>query len=270
MGSALGQCALVAGQRVGWCTSGRSESTRLRAADFDAYPELMDLLDSSDIVISVCPPAAAMTTARAVARNGYTGYYIDANAVAPASADDIRHVVEDGGARFIDGGIIGPPPTSPGTTWLYVSGADAPRVAPCFSGSQLTVVNLGEQAGAASALKMCYAAWTKGSSALLLAVAAVARAAGVGDALESQWQQSNPDLPDRLLAAARRDAPKAWRFAGEMEQIAATFGSHNLPTGFHGSAAEIFAALADFRDPAIAPDLDAVLEALLANPVPDS
>ncbi|MGR9091855.1 MAG: DUF1932 domain-containing protein [Gammaproteobacteria bacterium] len=270
MGAALGRSALAAGHRVGWCSAGRSAAStgRATASGFETFDDLVTLLRASDIVVSVCPPDAALTTARTVAAAAYAGIYVDANAIAPATATTVCAVVESGGARFVDGGIIGPPPRDHGTTWLYLSGTYAREVAPVFANPPLTTVDLGISPTAASALKMCYAAWTKGSSALLLAVAALARAGGVADALQAQWRQSNPDLPDRLAGNAARDAPKAWRFAGEMEEIAATFEAHGLSGKFHHGAAQTFAALAHFRDAAGPPDLDRVLEGLLNGAAP--
>jgi len=93
---------------------------------------------------------------------------------------------------------------------------------------------------AASALKMCFAAWTKGAAALLLDVRALAVAEGVEDALVAEWQGSLPDLAARSLQAAGQAAMKGWRWVGEMDQIAATFRSAGLPDGFHRAAAEIY------------------------------
>jgi len=272
MGTALGQCLRAAGQRVGWCSAGRSARSAERAAasGFETFAALADLLHVSDIAVAVCPPDAAVATARTVAAAGFTGLYVDANAVAPDTATTIAGIVESAGARFVDGGIIGPPPRTPGTTWLYLSGEHARAVAPVFANPPLTVVDLGAAATAASALKMCYAAWTKGSSALLLAVAALARATGVDTALVAQWQQSDPQLPNLLAAHAARDAPKAWRFAGEMHEIAATFASHDLSPQFHAGAAQTFAALAGFRDADPPPDFDRVLASLLGEAPTDA
>ena len=116
-------------------------------------------------------------------------------------------------------------------------------------------------AGAASALKMCFAGWTKGTSALLLAVTALAAAEGVDDALASEWAISLPDLPARAAATAKGASPKAWRFVGEMEEISSTYVAAGLPDGFHLAAAETYRRLAGFKDrPA---DLAAVIDALL-------
>jgi hypothetical protein len=95
---------------------------------------------------------------------------------------------------------------------------------------------------------MCYAAYTKGTAALLLAVVALAEATGVAPALSAEWERSQRDLPDRVAATARGSAPKAWRWVGEMEEIASTFADAQLPDGFHRAAAEVFSRLADLKD----------------------
>ncbi len=108
---------------------------------------------------------------------------------------------------------------------------------------------------------MCYAAWTKGTAALLLAVLSVATVEDVDDALIEEWDISQPDLLTRANRAAQGSAPKAWRFAGEMDEIAATFRDAGLPSGFHDSAAEVFRRLTDFKD-AAPPSLAEVIDTL--------
>ncbi|MDX1385183.1 MAG: DUF1932 domain-containing protein, partial [Thermoanaerobaculia bacterium] len=117
---------------------------------------------------------------------------------------------------------------------------------------------------AASALKMCYAAYTKGSAALLIAIRALSRSLGVEAALLQEWEISQPDLARRSGASARRTAPKAWRFEGEMAEIAATFEQAGLPEGFHEAAQEIYRRLAGFKDVDEA-DLDRVVTAVLTS-----
>ena len=124
----------------------------------------------------------------------------------------------------------------------------------------VSVVN--DKTTSASALKMCYAAYTKGSSALLLAVRALAEAEGVADALLEEWSISQPDLLKRVEGTARGTAGKAWRFVGEMEEIAATFEAQGLPGGFHQAAAEAYGRMSSLKDAADA-GLDDVLKALL-------
>ena len=120
------------------------------------------------------------------------------------------------------------------------------------------------EATAASALKMAYAAYTKGSSALLLAVNALARSAGVWEELQREWEISQPDLPKRSAGSARGTSRKAWRFVGEMHEIAATFEGEGLPGDFHKAAAEVYERMAELKD--LPPsDLQAVLGKILSN-----
>jgi 3-hydroxyisobutyrate dehydrogenase-like beta-hydroxyacid dehydrogenase len=162
--------------------------------------------------------------------------YVDANAVSPDTAREIAARV----TRFVDGGIVGPPPREPGTTRLYLSGPEADAVAELFSGSVLEARVLSAEPGAASALKMAYAAWTKGGAALLLASFAAAEANGVGEALLAEWRVSIPEVEGRLGSAARSALTKGWRWVGEMEEIARTFAAAELPSGFHEAAAEVY------------------------------
>ena len=251
MGTAIGACALDAGHRVGCVAAGRSRATRerARAAGFDEHDTLEALLSGARVVIAVCPPAAALATAERVVGTGFTGCYVDANAVAPATAARIGALCGTGGCDYVDAGIVGPPPSAAGTTRLYVSGRHARRIAALFTGTRVVAIDLGSDTTAASALKMCYAAWTKGSSALLLATAAAARAAGGRHGADGRMVALRCRISrTRSRRTARRDAPKAWRFAGEMREIAQTFGALGLPVGFHESAADVFEALAAFRD----------------------
>jgi hypothetical protein len=173
----------------------------------------------SDAVLSVCPPHAALPVACMVAASGFAGVYVDANAVAPAAARVLSAVIDRAGGRFVDGDLIGGPVRPGGGTRLYLSGVAAGEVAALFAATDLEAVNLGDDVTAASALKMCYGAWTKGTSALLLTIRAAAAAYGVEEALVTEWARTQPDLAARTQAAAGT-ARKAWRFAGEMDQVA--------------------------------------------------
>jgi len=264
MGSTIGAALVAAGHRVCWLAEGRSEAsaTRARAAGLEAASSLAELVATCDGIVSVCPPHVAVDIARSVVSCGFSGIYLDANAVAPATARTLCELVGDG---FVDGGIVGPPAVRPGTTRLYLAGNGADTAAGWFTDEVLGVHVVPGQAGAASALKMCYAAYTKGTSALLLAIRALAEAEGVGISLLEEWQRSQPELAARSENAARGTAGKAWRFVGEMEEIAATFGAQNLPRGFHEAAATIYRRMSDLKD-AENPDLAQVIDALRSAP----
>lgn len=265
MGATIG--ASVGGARALWVSDGRSEESRQRALDggLTEAATLAEAVGESEAVLSVCPPHAAEQVAQSVADLGFAGLYVDANAVSRATAERVGKVVGKAGAAFVDGGIIGPPVTKPGRTRLYLSGSGADVVAKLFSGSMLDARVIGDDPGAASALKMTYAAWTKGSDALVLAIRALAAREGVDEALLGEWATSQPNLPGKSERAASVAAPKGWRYVGEMEEIAASFEAAGLPAGFHKAAAELYRRLAPFKDRTDpGPEVKEVLDALLA------
>ena len=264
MGAAVGACLAACGHRVLWAAAGRSAATRKRAEATGLEPteSLEAALADAAIVLSVCPPHAALDVARAVAAKPFRGLYVDANAISPATTREVGRIVETAGAAFVDGGIIGPPPIAPGTTRLYVSGSKREEIAALFAGTHLQAIALEGGIGAASALKMAYAAWTKGSTALVAAVCALAAAEGVEESLVAEWKLSQPSL-SREADAVPGKVRKAWRWIAEMEEIAATFAAAGLPDGFHLAAADIYARLAAFKDSAAAPSLDEIKAALL-------
>jgi 3-hydroxyisobutyrate dehydrogenase-like beta-hydroxyacid dehydrogenase len=232
-----------------WCSAGRSDATAGRAATAGlvAVPTLGELVERSDVIVSVCPPGSATTVAVDVAELGFDGVYVDANAIAPDAARTIAARFD----RFVDGGIIGPPAHRAGTTRLYLSGDDPAvtrTVAELWAGSLLDARPIDGGPGAASALKMAYALWTKVSSSMLLTVRALAAAEGVDDALLAEWDISQPGTAQRSEMTASMTAPKAWRFVGEMEQIASTLAANGLPSGFGEAAADLSARLTEFRD----------------------
>ena len=266
MGATVGAAARAGGARVLWASEGRGAETRARARESDLTDAgtVRAVVEGSEMVLSVCPPSAALDVARAVAALGFRGTFVDGNAVAPATARAIGDVVTRGGARYVDGGIVGPPARRPGTTRLYLSGPDASAVAAIFEGSALEAIVLDGPPGAASALKMAYAAWTKGTAALLAAIRALAVAEGVDTALVQEWKRSLPELPARAETAIATSAPKAWRFVGEMEEIAAAFEAAGLPGGFHQAAADVYQRMTGYKDTTTPPSVEEVAAVLLA------
>ena len=240
MGVTIGAAAATSGARVVWVSRERSEATRKRAgrAELVDLGSLDEALGQSDMVLAVCPPHAAVDVAEQVAAKKFKGVYVDANAVSRATAERIGEIVSRGGASFVDGGIIGSPVKQAGTTRLYLSGARAPDVAELFSKSMLDARAIGPEPGAASALKVAYAAWTKGTDAMLLAIRCYA-------AHDGQGLAGPGNGGDRAAAMA---TPKAWRYVGEMEEIAEAFEKAGLPGGFHKAAAELCERLESFKD----------------------
>ncbi len=267
MGATVGAAARLNDVQVLWASDGRGPETRSRAeeAQLTDVSWLSSLVEHSDIVLSVCPPHAAIAVAKAVAGLQFTGIYVDANAVSPASSRDVQQIVESAGATFVDGGIIGPPALKRGSARLYLSGSDAVRVAACFAQGPLEARVIDGPPGAASALKMTYAAYTKGTAALLIAIRTLAIHEGVDPDLIHEWEISQPDLPKRSAGAVRANARKAWRFSGEMEEIADTFAAAGLPEGFHRAAAEVYRRMSEYKDAAHPPPIQEAAASVLGS-----
>ena len=267
MGASVGAAAKAAGADVCWASADRSAATRDRAeaAGLTDAGTVQAVLDRSEIVFSVCPPHGALDLARAVAACGYAGVYVDANAVAPGTAREIASVCAAANMPFVDGGIIGPPVQAAGSTRLYLSGDRAREVAGLFADSVLEAIPIDGPPGAASALKMCYAAYTKGSAALVMGIRALATHEGVEPALLEEWGRSQPNVAERYEVLGMAAAPKAWRFVGEMQEIADSFAAAGLPDGFHRAAADLYARLESYKDVPDLPPYADVLTALLQN-----
>jgi 3-hydroxyisobutyrate dehydrogenase-like beta-hydroxyacid dehydrogenase len=216
------------------------------------------------VLLSICPPLAAVELAQSLA--GYQGVYVDANAIAPQTAEEVAEIVTSAGASFVDGGIIGPPPREAGRTRLYLSGAGAGELAPRLATALLDVIALDGTPTAASALKMTFAGWSKGYAALLLTIRAAARQLGVEGALLAQWRQSQPDLVELSERLAAETSTKAWRWTGEMDEIALTLASSGLPSGFHEAASEVYRRMGSDLDPQDPELLARLLEALADPP----
>src|SRR5438309_1204543 len=152
MGSMVGAAVRSGGSRVLWAGEGRSAATRKRASEarLEDAGSVSALVAASDVILSVCPPAAAVDVASQVAKLRFAGTYVDGNAIAPATAREIGGIVEKGGAGFVDGGIIGPPPVKPGTTRRYLPGTSAHRMAALLTAGPLAPIMAPGGTGAAS------------------------------------------------------------------------------------------------------------------------
>jgi 3-hydroxyisobutyrate dehydrogenase-like beta-hydroxyacid dehydrogenase len=254
MGAAIGRCLTTRGHTVLWASQGRGPATaeRAAAAGLTDVGTVAELTGRAGIIFSVCPPHAALEVARSVA--GFSGLFVDANAIAPETTRSVAAVLSAGGTgaagtgatRFADGGIIGPPP-QPGAdpaarngTRLYLAGESAAEVAALFAGTPVGAQVVNGGIGAASAVKVAYAAWTKGSAALLLAARSLAHQERVEGTLLEEWALSQPELERRLRHATRSAVAKGWRWEAEMTEIAAAMAAAGLPDGFHLAAADIF------------------------------
>jgi hypothetical protein len=249
MGAAVGSALKPSASAVIWAAAGRSITTSKRAeiADLVGVPDLAELARRADVIISVCPPDAALEVAEQVATalgdRPDRPLYVDANAVSPATVGRIGALLGEG--RVVDGSIIGPPAWEPGRTVLWLSGAGADAVAGLFAGSPFEATVLGPDLGAASALKACFALQSKALPAIWLAMAEAARAHGVEDALRAELTRAGVDVAAQLDGVAAGVGAKAWRWVGEMEEAGDTLAAVGVPDGFSRAAAEMYRRVAE-------------------------
>jgi 3-hydroxyisobutyrate dehydrogenase-like beta-hydroxyacid dehydrogenase len=269
MGAGIGGSLVSAGSRVFSVLADRSPASRARALaqGIEDVDDFGAVFARSSIVLSIVPPGVASAVADQAARVamdlGTEGtIFVDCNAISPGRSRQIAATVHAAGMRYVDGGLIGAPPSPGRPTALYLSGEGGDVVADALRTPEIRVEWLGpEPAAAASALKMSYAAWTKGLNALVLSIRALARAEGVDEALVAEWQRSQP----AALAAVDRapaTAGKAWRWVAEMREIATSFDDAGLPDGAFLSAAEVYRRLERYKDIGEPPTADAMVDAV--------
>jgi len=251
MGSFLGHAVAAAGHQVLWVGAGRSAATRTRAAAFTEVADLVELAGRADTVLSVCPPAYALDVAATVTAAGFSGRYVDANAISPGTVHRVADLMP--GVDVIDGAVIGGPSTADAV--LHLSGPGAEAAAELFDPTTLTARVLAGPFGSASALKACYAVTSKAVTALLLTARAAGEVSGVGPELVAEWERTQPGVAERVAASEQRIGAKAWRFGAEMAEAAAYFRSLGLPDGFSVAAVDVFDRLAELRE---TPDADPV------------
>lgn len=267
MGISVAASAIQNGHQVCWTSEKRREKTRSRAEKYQLteYETLTQLCKNCEIILSICPPHAAMDVARSVIKNGFKGLYVDANAIAPQQSIKIGELMGSAGIDFVDGGIIGGPAWTPNETWLYLSGTRADEIAACFSRGPLETKILGTEIGKASSLKMCYAAYSKGTTALLAAILGAAESLGVRTDLYEQWNMDNAGFADQVNQRVVRVTSKAWRFEGEMKEIASTFRAAGLQGGFHDAAENVYHRIASLEGTDAPFTLDQVIFAITAS-----
>ncbi|MFI6287661.1 DUF1932 domain-containing protein [Streptomyces sp. NPDC051018] len=250
MGAAVAAEAVAVGHQVLWVPDGRSPATRTRAeqAGLTAAGSLQEALDASELVICVCPPQAAEDLATTVAAHDYQGIYLDANAISPQRAERIAHAIRPAPV-VVDGAILGPPPTGGRSCRLYLAGPpDATDlITRVFTGTTVHPRTAGEAPGAASALKMAFAAFQKSARTLAAVSHALADTHGVSELLTEEAAVMPADIladPGYLPSVAAR----AWRWAPEMTEIADTLRTAGLPVDLATATAAVLTRWSDDKD----------------------
>ncbi|MEW2497536.1 DUF1932 domain-containing protein [Streptomyces nodosus] len=250
MGAAVAACAATNADAVLWCETGRSSASTTRAAQFGLTPvaTLSELLDRSDIVISLCPPAGAEDLARDVAGHRFAGMYVEANAISPARGQRIAALLEPD-ATVVDGSVIGSPPVGGKAPTLYLSGpaSATERIEALFAGTAVRTSALGTEVGKASALKLAYASFQKTSRVLVALAVGMAREHGVDQELiEVASRRTDSYLSEPQYVA--KTAARAWRWGPELEEAADTLAAAGLPPEMLRAAASTLARWNDAKD----------------------
>jgi L-threonate 2-dehydrogenase len=254
MGSAVAKRLTTAGLEVRTLLTGRSADTRARAKAAGMRDVPVEQIAEAHFILSIVPPGTALALAERLApvlrTTGHKPIFVDCNAVSPETVLRIERVVRETGVRFVDGGIIGPPPEPDSSkTRIYLSGPDAEKVTVLGSFGLSTPVQPGP-VGAASAMKMSYAGITKGFTALGAAMMLAASRAGTADALVAEMAMSQPMLLKWLTTQTPKMHSKAYRWVAEMEEIAAFVGADRPGAGFYDAAARLYEVIAaDFDGP---------------------
>lgn len=249
MGQAVAASLIQQGFAVHTALDGRSERTRslAREAGLNDCGSMHNVVATCDIVLSILNPGAAVDNARAAAAaikaTGKRCVFVDCNAVAPQTAIEIDGIIRAAGGTCIDGGIIGPPPRGKAGMRLYVSGPEAALLAPLATPG-IDVRVMGERIGDASAIKMCYASYTKGAVALGVEMLMAARRLGVDAALDRELLGSAADNRNWVLSRCTVMPPKAYRWVPEMLEIAKTFEGVNLTPRILLGAADMYEMIA--------------------------
>jgi 3-hydroxyisobutyrate dehydrogenase-like beta-hydroxyacid dehydrogenase len=244
MGHSVGHVLVEHGLRVITCLRDRSERTRSLAAEagIEDVPSYEALVQQADILLSILVPAQAKQAAQAVAQamvaTGASPVYADCNAISPQTTRQIGTLIAEAGGRFVDASIIGGPPRGDRGPRIYAAGPHAAEFK-ALRPFGLNVVVLESEIGSAAAIKMCYAAWTKGSTALLTELLTAAQALGILEALEHEFEGSQSALLKRMQGLPAMPI-KSRRFVGEMEEIAHTFEGVGLTPKMLSGAADMY------------------------------
>jgi 3-hydroxyisobutyrate dehydrogenase-like beta-hydroxyacid dehydrogenase len=225
------------------------------------------LINDSDYILSIVPPRDAIATAQRIVdasskskNNSRTDplYFLDLNAVSPKSARTIDDLISKSSPsiKFIDGGIIGGPPSQKDDkTWSRPSipnsgphRLDEAKANGKHLAEILNIKHINATIGAASGLKMCFASLSKGFTALAIQSFTTAHNFGVIPELKAHMQEFNPAALKSAENSLVAMCPKAYRWVHEMREIAETFeadGGFEAEESSFRSIAEVYELVAN-------------------------
>ena len=248
MGHSIAEVLDAAGYRVVTVLDGRSKLTKTRAkrSNMEDLGNINEVVSVSDFIFSIMPPEEAENFAKKVAKvidgSDNSPVFVDCNAVSPNTTLDIAEVITSSGAKFLNVGIIGPPPGRGLTTKFYASGQYVETLE-FINRDTMELVPMGDDIVKASAIKMCYAALTKGTMTLHASVLTAAELLGVSQELQNEFKESQKFHWEAMCKRVSTLACDAGRWADEMDQISETFASIGLTKNLHKGAADVFRSL---------------------------
>ena len=248
MGHGVGEALKAQGYDVITALDGRSDHTKMLAekGGLRNVGSLTEVVKEAGLILSIVPPNVAVEQAVAVAaamvETGARPVYADMNAIAPTTAQKVQSALPTD-VIFIDGGIVGLNPIKSPPTRFYVSGPDTTKLEQLNSDA-IKVIKISNDVGKASAMKMVYAAGTKGLSTLQTALLMTALQQGVLEPLLDELAYSQKDNLNRMRSRIPFLPADSKRWVPEMQEIAATFKASGVSDGFHLAAAETFAVMA--------------------------
>jgi len=248
MGHSVAAVLHETGCRVVTVLNGRSELSKMRAkrSNMVGLEDLQEMASVSDFIFSIMPPEEAENFAKEVAKaivaSRKSPVFVDCNAISPDTTLSIAEEIKNTGADFLNVGIIGPPPGRGSTTKFYASGEGVNSLQ-FINQNDIKLVPVGDEIIKASAVKMCYAALTKGTMTLQTSVLVAAELLGISDEVQDEFKESQGFHWEAMNKRVSTFACDAGRWAGEMDQISDTFGSTGMTPYLHKGAADVFRLL---------------------------
>tara|TARA_B100000029_G_scaffold283092_1_gene276940 strand:+ start:2729 stop:3571 length:843 start_codon:yes stop_codon:yes gene_type:complete len=245
MGHAIGRLLRENELRVLTCLTGRSSRTRelSELAGIIDVPDMNDLVEQSDIVMSVtvseAVPGLCKEIADAVKATSTDLLFAECNAIAPALSREMEGVLNASGARYVDASIIGGPPRNGSSPRVYASGDNVAEFEQ-LRDFGLDVRNLGPELGRASGIKMCYAAMTKGTTALHAELLIAAEKLGLTEEVMAEFAGSQPAVVQRMEGWLPGMPAKSRRWVSEMQEIEKTFSDMGLTPDIFKGVAEMY------------------------------
>lgn len=249
LGVALARILRTSGYDIVTTLHGRSArtETNCQRCGIKVLPQLADVVNAADIVLSTVTPAAALSMAvevrRAASRQNRKLVYIDVNSVSPQTIDKITEMFVGSPVSMVDAAVHGLADRLPTHGTIYASGANAAALVQLFE-PQIRIRLLGREPGIASLMKMSLGGMSKGIIGLFLQSSLLAHHAGVAEEFTDELGRYYPDVRQFIERSLPTYPQHAGRRAEEMRELTETLQLANQPTGIAAELSDVFSRLA--------------------------